>query len=382
MEHKKPFHARDRAINLYADEFESGPTRLVRSPGRINIIGDHVDYEGGLVLPMAIDLATYLAFTPRADQRMRMRSEGQSPADFLLGHLPEPKGRWSDYVAGVAQFVGDGRVGFDGAIASDLPARAGLSSSAALTMAAAAALCSAGSRDWSPREAAEAARRAENEYVGVQTGPMDQLTVGLGAEGHALLIDCESLDVEPVSVPDEAIFVIIDTQTPRSLVGSEYDDRRLQCRTASRLLNVELLSHASLTQIESHVLDGHPVERRRARHVISETARVGEAVEALHQRELTRVGELMVSSHESLRDDFEVSSRELDAAVESAIESPSCHGARMTGAGFGGSAIALVDRDATKEFMDSVRDSFYNRTRRHAVLYPVLPSQGLQISDT
>jgi galactokinase len=305
------------------------------APGRVNLIGDHTDYMGGLVLPMAVDLETVVRGR-RAGAAVELTSD-QFP-DPLRLDLPvrDPAGAepaWGRYVAGVAAELHT-TVGLVGTVSSTVPVGSGLSSSAALEVATALAL----GADGGPAEIAELCRRAETAATGVPCGIMDQLCSAAGIEGHALLIDCATLDITPVPVPEDARIWVVDSGQARELAGSAYADRRRQCEDAVRLVGP--LPRAEIGDIEALV---DPVLRARARHVRTECDRVRAFAAALRAGDLVRAGELMVDSHASLRDDFEVSTDVLDALVGDLCSRPGVHGARLTGAGFGGCVVALAD---------------------------------------
>jgi len=306
---------------------------------------------------MAIAERTVVAAAPRADRRVVARSRTLG-SDFELDlDRPGPprRGVWGDYVEGTARALLARGVPVGGAsllIDSEVPGGAGLSASAALEIAVGLALAAlAGRADLDRVALAQTGQAAEHEYVGTLCGIMDQYIVALGTPGHALLIDCRSLEARPVAMTlGEAVFVVCDTRVKHELASSAYNERRAECEAAVRALAGALPGVQSLRDVTPAALEGHaellsPTVQKRARHVVGENARTLEAAEALQAGDLVRVGRLMTASHSSLRDDYEVSSPELDLAVESALASPGVHGARMTGGGFGGSAIALVERE-------------------------------------
>jgi galactokinase len=341
--------------------------RVVRAPGRVNLIGEHTDYNDGLVLPAAIDLGISIAFVPTDDRRARLRlaATGET-CEIHLDAPGNPTGAWADYVAGTAWALGAAGAstqGFIGLLAADLPSGSGLSSSAALELATALAL-GGGRPPLADRLAlAQAARRAENDFVGVPSGLMDQFAVAFGVEGAALLLDCRSLDHRVVPLPPGLALVIADSGVPRRLAASGYAQRRAECDRAVEQIRQIAPAVRSLRDVRlenlaaaGDVLD--PVALRRARHVVTEIARVEAAVEALERRELGAIGGLFAASHASLRDDFEVSTPELDRLVELAAALPGVVGARLTGAGFGGATINLVDADAAPAFVEQLRASY------------------------
>ena len=313
----------------------------VWAPGRVNLIGDHTDYMGGLVLPMAVQMGTTI--TAERDEegsgpgRLVLRSDrldGTLDVALPVTDAADVEPSWGRYAAGVAQELGT-TVGLDGDVRSDLPIGGGLSSSASLEVAVALALGATGS----PLEIARLCRRAEEAATGVPCGIMDQLAVTAGVDGHALLIDCATDQVTPVRVPATASIWVLDSGVPRELAGSAYADRRSQAEAAAAIVGP--LPHASMADIDA-IED--PVARVRGRHVRTECDRVHALAAALVAGDLARSGELMVESHRSLRDDYEVSTPELDDLVDRLVGTAGVHGARLTGAGFGGCVVALADR--------------------------------------
>ncbi len=304
------------------------------APGRVNLIGDHTDHTGGLVLPMAIDLATTVTGRPGGAE-VRLWSAALGTRAVVPLDIADPaavRPGWARYVAGVVSVLRPER-GFTGTVSTTLPLGAGLSSSAALEVAVALALGFEGT----PTELAMACQRAEHEATGVPCGPMDQLVSAAGVTGHALLVDCGDLTVVPVPLPTDVEVVVVDSGEHRQLVSSAYAERRRQCEEADRALGG--LRRATLADVATLA---HPVVRARARHVVSENDRVRRFVAALGDGDLPMCGALMASSHESLRRDFEVSTARLDDLVARLSATPGVFGARLTGAGFGGCVVALA----------------------------------------
>lgn len=312
-----------------------------RAPGRVNLIGDHTDHTGGLVLPMAIDLETTVELERGGHWLDLVSADDPEPARVDLARRPfDPAAvtpAWASYVAGVAAVI-RATVGGSGRVRTTLPIGAGLSSSAALEVATALALGFAGT----PLDLALACQRAEHLASGVPCGVMDQLASAAGVEGHALLIDCTTLDVTPVPLPGGAAVVVVDSGQRRSLATSAYAARRADCEAAEARIGP--LRQATVADVAA-LPDG--VLRRRARHVVTENARVRACAAALVDGDLAGAGALMVESHRSLRDDFEVSTPALDGLVERIVALPGVLGARLTGAGFGGCVVALVEPGGT-----------------------------------
>jgi len=308
------------------------------APGRVNLIGDHTDHAGGFALPFALDLGTTVVGEPGGDAVELVSADGEGlalvPLDVEDPALVEPA--WARYVAGVVAEVRPA-TGFRGEVSTTLPIGAGLSSSAALEVAVALAL----GFDGSPLALALACQRAERRASGVPSGVMDQLTSAAGVQGHALLLDCTALSVTPVPVPEDLEVVVVHSGEARALAGSAYGERRAACEAAAAIVGP--LRAAVLDDLSAI---GDPVVRRRARHVITEDARVVAMVDALAAGDHIAIGELLSASHRSLADDFEVSTPALDDLVARLTRSPGVLGARLTGAGFGGCAVAIGERGA------------------------------------
>jgi len=359
------------------------PEGVWAAPGRVNLIGEHTDYNDGFVLPAAIDRLVLVAAGRRDGGRLRLWSlQAEPPADLeLAGIGPGTVGGWAAYPAGVAWALGQAGVELGGAdlvVDGDVPAGSGLSSSAALECATATALADLGGADLDRADLAGLARRAENEVVGVPSGVMDQMVSMLGRAGHALFLDTRSLGAEQVPLPLEAAglcLVVIDTRAGHRLVDGAYADRRAACQAAAAVLGVPALRDATPALLERYATALGDPGLRRARHVVTENARVLAAVELLRAGDLDRLGPLLAASHASLRDDYEVSSPELDTAVEAAVAAGAV-GARMTGAGFGGSAIALVETALAGRVADRARDAFAAAGFGPPQVTAVVPSDG------
>ncbi|MEN8041056.1 MAG: galactokinase [Actinomycetota bacterium] len=374
-------NARDAAIEDFSARYGGDPETVLRAPGRVNLIGEHTDYNDGFVLPMAIDQAIWVALRKRDDRLVRLSSVGNGQVDFDLDALVPDTDDWAEYVKGVAWAMGGSDlVGWEGSIASDIPIGAGLSSSAAIEIAATLAFATVSDQHWDPVTAARTSQRAENEWMGMPCGIMDQLIIAAAAEGRASLIDCRTLDMTPVRLPDDVAVVILDTATRRQLVESEYEDRRKSCELAAGTAGVPALRDLSIDDVAqlSSIVD--ETTFRRTRHVVSENARTIEAAAALDRGDTARFGTLMAESHRSLRDDFEVSSEALDLIVDIASGLEGCLGARMTGAGFGGCAVALVAESTVPAFVDEVIASYEDTTGLTPSAYVSMPVAGAGIS--
>jgi len=387
---RKADEGRDQILAHLSAAFEGKfgvpPTRFFRAPGRVNLIGEHTDYNDGFVLPLAINREVLMAVRPRPDRVVRALSlQADAPAEFSLDSVGfDAQVRWSNYLRGVAFLLEehDHRLeGMDALVTSTVPAGSGLSSSAALEVCACLALTSIVGIELGRVDMALLCQRAENEFVGVPCGIMDQFIVSLAQRGRALCIDCRTLGTEAVSIPPEAAVVIVDSGVRRQLAGSEYRTRREQCEQGVALLAEQMPGITALRDVTSADLErwGHllPDEiRARCRHVVGENERVGEAVAALAQGDLARAGKLMVASHLSLRDHYQVSCPELDLLVELAMATPGVYGSRLTGAGFGGCTVSLVAREAVPSFVQAVSEGYRQKTERAPDIYVTTAEAG------
>lgn len=368
-------------INAFKDKYGEAPAHIVRAPGRVNLIGEHTDYNDGLVMPMAIDRAVWIALRPRSDKQVKLYSiDFNTWGEFDLEDLAKAKG-WLEYPKGVAwalQEEGYDLSGWEGVITGDVPRGSGLSSSAALELATARAFFEVSDFPWDAKKMARLGQKTENEYVGANTGIMDQLISAAGQEGYALLIDCRSLELESVSLPFDTVVVVMDTMTRHSHTDSGYNERREQCERAAAFFGVKALRDVSLELFSERAAELDDMVRRRARHVITENARTLEAADAMREGDALRLGRLMNASHDSLRDDFEVTNDALNIMVECAREQVSCYGARMTGGGFGGCAVALVEADGVETFVEKVGACYENKTLQEPQLYICEATDGAQ----
>jgi galactokinase len=360
--------------------------RVVQAPGRVNLIGEHTDYNEGFVLPVAIDLGIAIALLPTDDGRVEvtLAATGET-LGFDLDAIGARRGAWIDYVAGTAWALAESGVplrGFRGLLASDLPQGSGLSSSAALELASSLALSGGEAPAIDPMTLARIAQRAENAYVGVNCGLMDQFASAFGEPGHALLLDCRSLEHRAVALADpDVALVACHSGSPRKLESSAYNERRSQCEAAVAEIartepGVTALRDVTPAMLEAARPRLDPVVAARAEHIVHENARVLEAVEALEAGDLERVGELFAASHASMRDLFGISSPELDALVAIADGVPGVIGSRLTGAGFGGCTINLVRRDAVPALREAVLRDYPARTGLAPRVFEVQAAPG------
>jgi galactokinase len=356
---------REAAEAAFGRRFGTRPRLVVRAPGRVNLIGEHTDYNQGFVLPMAIDRSIWITLRARPDRRVVAASlDFDECVEFDLAEIRPGGPSWAEYLKGSAWSLkeeGFDLAGWEGVVTGDVPIGAGLASSAALEMATIQAFAAVSGIEWSPTRMALLGQRAENRWVGVNCGIMDQLVCAAGREGHALLIDCRTLEATPAPLPPGASVLVLDTSTRRGLVASAYNERRQSCEHAARALQVAALRDVSEPCLEQCAgLD--ELTRQRARHVVTENRRTLLAARAMRQGDAPTLGGLINESHASLRDDFEVSTPALDAMVECALREEGCYGARMTGAGFGGSALALVREERVVPFTDAVAARFRDKT--------------------
>ncbi|MFQ3662396.1 MAG: galactokinase [Chloroflexaceae bacterium] len=378
--------------DAFAACFGAPPQFVVRAPGRVNLIGEHTDYNEGFVLPIAIDRATFVVARARMDRTVRVHSVQFNASDaFSLDQIERnPRQPWSNYVRGVAKGILARDLPLAGAdllIDSEVPPGAGLSSSAALEVAVAYALQVLNRLDLLGEELALLAQGAEQSFVGMQCGIMDQFMAALGRAGHALLLDCRDLSYRPIPVPPQARVVVCDSGVRHSLVGSEYNERRAACEEAVRLLRPRLPRIAALRDVAPAQLEANadllpPAIFRRARHVVTEIERTLAAAAALEHGDLTRFGALMDASHASLRDDYQVSTPELDTLVEIARRLPGCYGSRLTGGGFGGSTVSLVAEESVERFAADLVVGYHERLGREAHVWICTPSEGARLVAT
>ncbi len=370
---------------LFKTYFNANPEFIVRAPGRVNLIGEHTDYNDGFVLPMAIDRAVWIALSPRTDSQIRIHSlDLETDSAFDLHSLTKGEG-WAEYPKGVAyelQKAGHVLKGCDAVMTGDVPSGAGLSSSAAVELATARAFATICNITWDAAQMAKLSQKAENEWVGVNCGIMDQMASAASKEGYALFLDCRTLEYQHAPLPKNISVVILDTSTRRGLVDSAYNERRSQCEEAARWFGVKALRDVSVEDFERKTKEESglsEIAARRARHIVTENARVLEDVEVMKAGNVKRLGELFNASHISLRDDFEVTNEALNQIVECAQEQPGCYGARMTGAGFGGCAVALVQEEKAEEFTHAVSAAYRQKSGLDASVYVCKASEGASI---
>lgn len=369
----------------FSDIYGLAPDLISAAPGRVNLIGEHVDYNDGFVLPFAIEARTYCALRIREDSRIRIASkqEGGAPFETDIASLKALTGPiWTRYILGVIWAL-DVKSGLEILIDSEVPTGAGLSSSAALECSVAVALNEILDLDISLADLARITQRAENEFVGVPCGIMDQSISLMGKTGNALLLDCRDLSsrLVPIDLAASALeLLIVDTQAHHSLVDGGYAERRANCESAASKLG-KSMRELTIEELEANKSKLTETEYRRARHAVTEISRVLECVKALEAKDFKLVGELITKSHLSLRDDYNVSCPELDVAVDTALKQGAL-GARMVGGGFGGSAIALFRQDQISQGKDVITKSFAINGFKAPRFFESLPSEGAEILES
>ncbi len=385
-------NARETAIQAYLKRFSELPRYVARAPGRVNLLGEHVDYNDGFVLPAAIDRATYVAFSPTStDLTTLIAADFSEEAQFTPETLPgkvQPDGsllpEWALYPAGVAWSLGAADLStpaMQAAFSSDIPRGSGLSSSASIELAFGVAWSTLGGWNLPPMQLALLGQKAENRYVGVNCGIMDQFASACGELDRLLLLDCRSLEYRSLPLPEDTLIVVADTSVRRKLSSGGYNERRAACEEAVRLLSKDLPGIKALRDISVESFNRLSYQlpalvEKRARHIVEEIERTRQAIPLLEQGRTRAFGQLMNTCHISLRDYYEVSTPELDAMVEIAQTLPGCLGARLTGAGFGGCTVNLVVRDRAEAFALALAPEYERRTGLHPEIYICQASRG------
>ena len=382
-------HADEECAQTLRDKFAQvfgGPARVYQAPGRVNLIGEHTDYNDGFVMPAAIGFYTRVAIAARPDRRLVIHSENYSEqVEFDLDHLPAAHaGHWSDYVVGVASTIAQSGVRLGGAnllISGDVPQGAGLSSSASIEVAVGYALLDLANQTIDRTNLALLSQRSENEFVGAKCGIMDMFISSYGKRDQALLLDCRSLEYRLLPLQGVPL-VISNTMVKHSISQGEYNLRREECEAGVRELskhipNVKALRDVTLADLDAHGKDLSDTVRKRCRHVITENARTLQAAAALEAGDLPAFGALMGESHRSLRDDFEVSCSELDLMVKLGGQVQGVYGTRMTGGGFGGCTITLIQKECVEAFQRHVSEGYQRATGRKPEIYVCSAADGV-----
>jgi galactokinase len=368
-------------IRTFRDLYGSAEgVRIFRAPGRVNLIGEHTDYNLGFVLPMALQLAAYVAAAPSGDGVLRIHSSDRKETRaFEIAAIPDlpPAHAWTDYVIGVAQGLIRSGYPIEGAnllIRGTVPEGSGLSSSAALEVSSALALLRG--REIERLQLAKLCQSAERNYVGVPSGIMDQYISVFAREHAALEIDCRSLGSRPVRLPDGAAFIAVNSMVKHELSGSAYKDRVAECAAAARALGAASLRDVTRDNLEANASLLSAIELRRARHIVTENDRVHHFVASSARCDLAEMGSLMVASHRSLQYDYEVSCTELDFLVDTALSIEGVYGSRMTGGGFGGCTVTMLRPDAESRVRESIARAYEERFGIHPAVYGCIPSAG------
>ncbi|KTS00177.1 galactokinase [Pantoea dispersa] len=369
---------------VFADTFGYAPSHSIQAPGRVNLIGEHTDYNDGFVLPCAIDYQTVIACARRDDRQVRVVAvdyDNQQDS-FSLGAPIEPLSEpmWANYVRGVVKHLQQRDASFGGVdmvISGNVPQGAGLSSSASLEVAVGTVFQQLYQLKLDGAAIAVNGQEAENQFVGCNCGIMDQLISALGQQDHAMLLDCRTLGTRAVSMPEDVAVVIINSNFRRNLVGSEYNTRREQCETGARFFNKKALRDVTLEEFAAAEQQLDPLVAKRVRHVITENARTLEAADALSSGDLQRMGELMAASHASMRDDFEITVPPIDQLVEIVkAEIGPRGGVRMTGGGFGGCIVALMPTELVDQVKAAVAQQYEAQTGIKETFYVCKASAG------
>ena len=386
---------KEKTQSLFAETFGYPATHTIQAPGRVNLIGEHTDYNDGFVLPCAIDYQTVISCAARDDRKVRViAADYDNQVDEFSLDAPiiaHDSQQWSNYVRGVVKHLQKRNNAFGGAdlvISGNVPQGAGLSSSASLEVAVGTVFQQLYHLPLDGAQIALNGQEAENQFVGCNCGIMDQLISALGKKDHALLIDCRTLGTKAVSMPEGVAVVIINSNFKRTLVGSEYNTRREQCETGARFFQQPALRDVSLEAFNAVAHELDPIVAKRVRHVITENARTVEAAQALEKGDLLRMGQLMAESHASMRDDFEITVPQIDMLVEIVkatigdkggvrmTRKNGAYGARMTGGGFGGCIVALIPQDLVPAVQQAVAEQYEAKTGIKETFYVCKPSQG------
>jgi galactokinase len=371
-----------RLRNNFQNLFQDDPKIIITAPGRINLIGEHTDYSGGFVLPAAINFHVTLMISKNDQPLVDIYSqEFNEQFQLEIGSYEKETSSWKEYIKGIAWALhkkGYPVKGWKGVMTGNIPIGAGLSSSAAIEIAILSAFCHAGNFVLSPVEMAKITQFSEINWVGVNVGVMDQLVSAAGLADHAVLLDCQTMKYEHIPIPKDISFVVLDTNTRRNLTNSAYNTRHDEVNAAAKKLGVNSLREANMALVEKNLLDMDHALGKRARHVIRENIRVNQFVHAMQNGDLREMGKLINASHTSLRDDFEVSSPELNLIVDNAQAHADCLGARMTGAGFGGCALAVYHGKEVEKFCEQIANSYLNITGITPNVLPVTIEDGVK----
>lgn len=369
-------------VAVHQKHFKENPGFIVTAPGRINLIGEHTDYSEGFVLPVAIDRNITIVFSPTEDRFVQVYSEDFNEyASLDLDNIKRGQDGWIEYIKGIAWALansGSYLTGWQGVVSGNIPAGAGLSSSAAFLVAIGKTFCLSSNLSISPKDLAIISQKAECDWVGVNVGIMDQLISAAGKEQHAVLVDCRTLDIEYVPIPNDLSLVVLDTMTRRELTHSDYNTRHEEVKKASQILSVSNLRAANMQLLQEKQAQLPYKLFQRAKHVITENERVLKFCCAMRSGDVLSMGKLIIESHASLRDDFEVSSKALNLIVDLAVDHPHCLGARMMGAGFGGCALALLKNDDFGLFRQIITRNYQAETGLEPQIFAIKSTDGVR----
>jgi len=377
----------NHVVDIFKQHFEEIEPHIVCAPGRVNIIGEHTDYNGGHVLPCAINYQTLIGFSAREDNQIHVVAadyDNEQDSFYMSDGITFNDDKfWSNYVRGVVSVMAQqypNLMGVNMVISGDVPQGAGLSSSAALEVAVAKVISEVSSLGLTNQTLAQLSQQAENEFVGCQCGIMDQLISASGNAGHALLINCETLATAPISLPDNSAVLIVNSNVKRGLVDSEYNTRRQQCEVAAKHFGVALLCDVDIDTFEAERRGLGDVELKRARHVVHENHRTLDAAHALSKGDIKGLGDLMRASHASMKDDFEITTPEIDFLVDLLNDAIGDHGgARMTGGGFGGCVVAVLPSEQVTSVCELIESRYFQKTGIKESIYLSKACQGVHV---
>ncbi len=373
----------EKTIQAFEAYYGTRPDFVVRAPGRVNLIGEHTDYNEGFVFPMAIRYAQWLGLKRNDQGKVNLYSADiKKQGSFSISDFSEKLPGWIRYPQGIAWALheeGYPTSGWDGLLLGDLPIGAGLSSSGALDLVMTQGFALTSGFEWDGKKMAQISKKSDNQWVTINNGIMDQMVIAIAEKGKAMLLDCRTLQTENHSLPTETVIIVMDTMAKHSLVSSGYNDRFRESMEGAKALGKRSLRDVTLEEFHEREGELDEVIRRRVRHILSENYRTLESAKCMEENDPERLGQLMNASHDSLRDDYEVSCEELDIMTEEAQKQPGCYGARMTGGGFGGSAIALVREDQADSFMRSMARIYHDRTGIKAGIFATGAEKGTSV---
>lgn len=373
----------EKICAAFENRYGTKPDFVIRAPGRVNLIGEHTDYNEGFVFPMAIRYAQWLAVRSNSQHKVNLYSaDVKKKGSFFTNDFSEKQPGWLRYAQGIAWALHSENyptVGWDGLLLGDLPIGAGLSSSGALDMVVANAFALTGGFDWDGEKMAILAKKSDNQWVEINNGIMDQMIIANGEKGKAMLLDCRTLQTENHTLPADTVIIVMNTMAKHTLVNSGYNDRFCESMEGAKAFGKKSLRDVSMEAFQTKQAELDDVIRRRVRHVLSENIRTLEAAKYMEENNPEQLGILMNESHASLRDDYEVSCEELDIMASEAQKQEGCFGARMTGGGFGGSAVALVTSELADDFIQNMTRIYEKRTGIKPKIFASGAEQGTSV---